>query len=151
LGAIGFSGGIISSAMVLLATALFITFVVPSLPPLDASVAESAAFYALMHSNAFYRSVSFLGEAQMIPFLLFIGALYSVLRRAVRNSGALSTALMLAGAALAMWTPLVIMLEDHLLLGSAVAGVEPTIVKSVDGMGPLVFALGGFPQALLLW
>lgn len=87
----------------------------------------------------------------MSPFLLFIGALYSVLRRAERNSGALSSALMLAGAALAMWTPLIIMQEDHLLLGFAVAGVEPTIVKSVDGMGPLVFALGGFPQALLLW
>lgn len=148
---VGFIGGFVTAAMTLFATALFIAFIVPSMPPLDAPAAQVAAFYAAMSDNVIYRSVSYLGEAQMIPFMLFIGGLFGVLRRAERGSGALATTVLIAGAALSVITPIAIMLEDHLMLGFAVAGVEPTIVKSIDGMGPLAFALGGFPQVLLLW
>jgi hypothetical protein len=148
---VSFIGGMVASALTLLAAVLFITFITPSMPPLDAPAAQAAAFYAAMSDNFIYRSVSYLGEAQMIPFMLFVGGLFGVLRRAERGSGALATAVLIAGSLLSVITPIAIMLEDHLMLGFAVAGVEPTIVQSIDGMGPLAFALGGFPQVLLLW
>lgn len=145
------ASGVVAAALPLLATILFITFIAPSLPPLDAPAAQTAAFYAAMQANPIYRSVSYLGMAQMVPLMLFVGGLVSVLRRAERGSGALATAVLVAGVALVVITPLAIMLEDHMLLGFAAAGVDATIVKAIDGIGPLAFALGGFPQALVLW
>ena len=35
------------------------------------------------------------------------------------------------------------------MLGFAAAGVDPLVTASIDGLGPLSFALGGFPQAVV--
>lgn len=147
---LSFASGIAAAVLYLVGAALFITFILPELPALDAPAAERAAFYAEMSRNLLYRSVSYLGELQMVLLLLFFGGLFGVLRRSEGGSGALSAAVFGAGVTLAVITPIVIMLEDHLMLGFAVAGVDPVIVSSIDGTGPLSFALGGFPQALVL-
>ncbi|MBI1877399.1 MAG: hypothetical protein HYR94_04070, partial [Chloroflexi bacterium] len=34
--------------------------------------------------------------------------------------------------------------------GAAAAGADPLVVRSFDGLGPLAFALSGFPQAVVL-
>jgi uncharacterized membrane protein len=47
-------------------------------------------------------------------------------------------------------TPLVEMIEGHLLLGLAAAGGDPVVTRNFDGMTPISFALTGFPQAVVL-
>ena len=143
-----FTSGIVSSLLFLIGTVLFVAVVVPSLPAINAPAAERAAFYAEMSRNAVYRSVSYLGELQLALLLLFFGGLFGTLRRAEGGNGALSIAIFGAGVALAVVSPLTIVIEDHLMLGLAAAKADPVIVASMDGLGPLSFALGGFPQAI---
>jgi len=124
--------------------------VVPHMPAIGAPAAQQAAFYAQQSENLLYRLVSYFGQAQMAFLLLFFGGLFGVLRRAERGSGALSAAVFVAGSAIAVITPLTIMIENHLLLGLAAASADPLIVRAFDGLGPLSFALSGFPQAVVL-
>ncbi len=147
---LSFASGIAAAAFSLTGAALFIAFVVPDLPALDAPAAERAAFYAEMSRNLLYRSVSYIGELQMLLLLLFFGGLFGVLRRSEGGSGALSLAVFGAGIALSVISPLAIMIEDFLVLGFAEAGVDPAIVTNLDGFGPLSFALSGFPRVLVL-
>jgi len=120
------------------------------MPAIDAPAAQQAAFYAQQSENLLYRLVSYFGQAQMAFLILFFGGLFGVLRRAERGSGGLAAAVFVAGSAIAVITPLAIMIENHLLLGLAAAGADPVIVRAFDGMGPLSFALSGFPQAVVL-
>jgi hypothetical protein len=142
--------GIVAAGLVLSAAALFISFIVPQMPPLDAPAAQAAQFYAKMSQSAIYRLVSYLGEAQMPFLILFFSGLFGVLRRAEGSSGPLAVAVMAAGMTLAIIAPLAIMIEDNLLLNAAAAGADPLVVRSFDGLGPLAFALSGFPQAIVL-
>ena len=144
-----FASGIISSALFLLGAVLFIAVIVPRMPAIDAPVVERTAFYVEMARNGIYRSISYLGELQMGLLLLFFAGLHGVLRRIEGETSPLSLAVFGAGVALAVVAPLTIMVEDHLMLGFAAAGVDPKVVASMDGLGPLAFALGGFPQALV--
>jgi hypothetical protein len=68
----------------------------------------------------------------MALLILFFGGLFGVFRRAERGSGALGAAVFVAGSAIAVTTPLAIMLGDHLLLGLA-AGADPLIVRASPG------------------
>lgn len=144
------ASGMIAAAIYLAGAALFIGLIAPHLPALDAPVAEQVAFYAEQSRSLAYRLVSYSGEAQMAFLLLFFGGLFGVLRRAERGDGPLSAAVFMAGNAIAVITPLAIMLEDHLLLGLAAAGADPLVVRAFDGIGPLSFALSAFPQAVVL-
>ena len=147
---IGFASGIAAAVLSLVGAVLFIAAILPDLPAIDSPAPERAEFYAAMARSSVYRSISYLGELQMPLLLLFFGGLYGVLRRAERGSGALSISVFGAGVALAVIMPIIILIEDHLMLGFAVAGVDPVTVASIDGLGPLAFALGGFPQAVVL-
>lgn len=147
---IALAGGAVAAGMFLAGAALFIGFVAPEMPAIDAQATEQVAFYALQAHNPIYRLVSFLGEAQMPFLLLFFGGLLGVLRRAERGEGALSTAVFAAGIAIALIAPLAILIEDHLLLGMATLPIDPLVVRSFDGLGPVAFGLSGFPQALVL-
>lgn len=144
------ASGIVAAMLVLTGAALFIGFIVPQLPPLDAPAAEAATFYARMSESAIYRLVSYLGEAQMPFLILFFAGLSGILRRAEGSSGTLTVAIVASGIALAIIAPLAIMIEDNLLLNTAAAGADPLVVRSFDGLGPLAFALSGFPQAIVL-
>ena len=114
--------GIVAAGLVLSAAALFISFIVPQMPPLDAPAAQAAQFYAKMSQSAIYRLVSYLGEAQMPFLILFFSGLFGVLRRAEGSSGPLAVAVVAAGITLAIIAPLAIMIEDNLLLNAAAAG-----------------------------
>lgn len=144
------ASGIVAAAVPLAAAAIFIAFIVPDLPPMEVPAAQAAVFYKEMSQSAIYHLVSYLGEAQMLFLLLFFGGLFGLLRRAEGGSGSLAATVFAAGVALAVIAPLAIMIEDHLLLGMAAAGVDPVIVRSNDGLGPLSFALSGFPQVVVL-
>jgi hypothetical protein len=144
------ASGAVAAALYLAGAALFIGFVAPHLPAMDAQPAVQAAFYAEQSRSIIYRLVSYSGESQMAFLILFFGGLLGVLRRAERGAGSLATAVFAAGCAIAVITPFAILLEDHLLLGFASAGVDPLIVRSFDGLGPLSFALSGYPQAVVL-
>src|SRR5687768_3548922 len=147
---LSFVSGIASSVVFLIGVVLFVGVIVPDMPPFRAPAAVSAQFYAEMSRSAVYRSISYLGELQMMLLLLFFGGLFGVLRRAEGGSGALSFSVFGAGIVLAVIVPLMILIEDHLMLGFAARGIDPVIVASIDGLGPLSFALGGFPQAIIL-
>lgn len=147
---LSFASGIVASVLGLVCAGLFIAYVLPDLPAIHAPVAERVEFYKAMSRSTLYRSISYLGEVQMLLLLMFFGGLYGVLRRAEGGSGALSISVFGAGVALSLITPLAILFEDHLMLGMAAADADPIVVASIDGLGPLSFALGGFPQALVL-
>ncbi len=147
---LGFGGGILAAAAYIAAAALFVVHVVPQMPPFDAPAPVRAAFYAAMDRSPVYQSISYLGELQLLFLLPFFGALAGVLRRAEGGTGAVSGAVLAAGTVLAVIAPLAMLVEDHLLLGFAAAGVDPAAVTAVDGLVPLAIALGGFPQAVVL-
>lgn len=147
---LGLASGAAAAVLYLAGAAIFIGLIAPSMPALDAPAVQHTAFYREMAQNGFYRAVSYLGEMQLALLPLFFGALFGLLRRAEGGSASLSSAVFAAGITLAIITPLSIMLEDHLMLGFATAGVDPLIVQGIDGTGPLSFALGGFSQALVL-
>lgn len=144
------ASGAVAGALYLAGAAIFIGVVVPHMPAIDAPVAERAAFYAQQSGSLLYRLVSYCGEAQMAFLILFFGGLFGLLRRAEGDNGPLAPAVFVAGSAIAVISPLAIMIEDNLLLGFAAAHADPTIVSGFDGLGPLSFALSGFPQAIVL-
>ena len=144
------AGGIIAAALQIAATALFIAFIVPTLPPIDAPAAQFAAFAVEQSQNAIYGLISYLIEAQMLFLVLFFGGLFGVLRRAEGGSGSLATVVFGAGIAMVVITPLAAMIENHLLFGLATGGADPVAVQAVDGLVPLSLALSGFPRAVVL-
>lgn len=146
---VAFGAGIAASVLFLGGAALFIAVIGPRLPSITAPAAERTAFFAEMSRSTVYHTISYLGEAQMGLLLLFFGGLYGVVKRLEGETRAMSIAILGAGVALAVVTPLAILIEDHLMLGFAAAGVDPKIVASIDGLGPVSFALGGFPQAIV--
>ncbi len=88
--------------------------------------------------------------ARLAPLALFFSGLYTRLRRAEGQDGTLAGAVFAAGMIVAPLTPLVEMIEGHLLLGLAAAGGDVLVTRNFDGMTPTSFALSGFPQAVVL-
>lgn len=144
------AGGIGAAALFIAATAIFIGFIAPGMPPFDAPAEEFASFVAESSRSVPSAIFSYLSAAQIAFVVLFFGGLFGVLRRAEGGSGALATAVFAAGLAIAIITPLATMIETHLLDGFALAGVDPAATKAVDGIAPLSLALSGFPQAVVL-
>ncbi len=147
---LAFAAGIIAATLYLAGVAIFAAFVVPYMPPMSAPVTEAASFYAELSRGFVYKFVSYLGQAEL-PFLaLFFGGLFGVLRRMEGDSGALAAAIFAAGIANAIILPIIIVVENHVLLGLAAAGGDPLTVRAFDGMGPVSFGLSGFAQALIV-
>src|SRR5215510_5102781 len=82
-----FIAGIMVGVLQIAATALFIAFIVPTLPPIDAPAAQFAAFAVKQSHNVIYGLTSCLIEAQMLFLVLFFSGLFGVLRRAEGGSG----------------------------------------------------------------
>jgi hypothetical protein len=144
------ASGIVAAALFIAATAIFIGFIAPGMPPIDAPAEEFASFVAESSRSVPSALFSYLSAAQTTFVVLFFGGLFGVLRRAEGGSGALATAVFAAGLAIAIITPLATMIETHLLDGFALGGVDPAATKAVDGIAPLSLALSGFPQAVVL-
>jgi len=145
-----FIGGIIAAALYLAGVAIFAAFVIPYMPPIGAPATEVAPFYAEQSRGFAYKFVSYMGQAEL-PFLaLFFGGLFGVLRRVEGGSGALAAGIFAAGIANAIILPIIIVVENHVMLGLAAAGGDPLTVRAFDGMGPVSFGLSGFAQALIV-
>lgn len=145
-----FASGIVSSVVFLVGAVLFIGVIAPQMPSFGSPAEQMATFYREMGRDGIYRTISYLGEMQMMLLLVFFGGLFGVLRQAEDGNAALSFAVFAAGIALAVILPLAIYIEDHLMLGFAARRIDPVIVAAIDGLGPLAFALGGFPQTVIL-
>lgn len=144
------ASGIVAATLFIAATAIFVGFIAPGLPPVDAPPEEFASFVAepgQVVPDALYL---YLVAAQLAFVVLFFGGLFGVLRRAEGGSGSLAAAVFAAGLAIAIITSLANVVEDHLLTGFAENGVDPAVTQAVDGIGPLSLALSGFPQAVVL-
>ena len=75
------AGGIVAGALFLLSMALFIGATAPQMPPMSASAAEKAAFYAEQARSPVYSLVRMLIFLQLAPITLFLGGLYGRLGR----------------------------------------------------------------------
>ncbi len=146
---LAFASGMLAAALYIASAAIFAAFVVSQMPPMDAPASQVAAFYAEQSRGILYRLVSYMGQAEMPLLMLFFGGLYGVLRRAEGGSGSLAAAVFAAGIAGAVILPIIIVVENHVLLGLAAAGGDPLTVRAFDGMGPVAFGLIGFAQALV--
>src|SRR3954451_2034947 len=144
------ASGAIAGLLYIGSMALIIRLVAPQLAPMDAPATQHAAFYAQQAHNPIYTLIRYLIMAQLAPLSLFFGALFSRLRRAEGGNGALAVAVLVAGVMTTLITPLVEMIEGHLLLGLAAAGGDPVVTRNFDGMTPVSFALSCFPQAVVL-
>lgn len=147
---LAWASGVAAGACTLGLTALFLGYFLPRMPPFGAPPAAIAAAYAAFGRDLVYRLASYLIQAQLPLFLVFFAGLRGALRRAEGPGGVLAPAVFGAGVALAVASPLVAMVEDHLLLGTAGAGVDPRVVVAFDGLVPRAFALDGFAQALVI-
>ncbi len=95
------------------------------------------------------RIASYLLLLPMPFFLLFLGGLFSVLRRAEGGSGSLAVSALCAGIAMAMTWPMGILIAG--LSSDIVAGGgDVATAWSLDGMAPLSLALSAFPRTVLL-
>jgi uncharacterized ion transporter superfamily protein YfcC len=114
-------------------------------PPLDAPLAERAAWYA--QHGASLAVGSYLLALPVPCFFLFIGGLFVILRRA--GGDALAVTAAAAGTAAAMLWPLGALLAS---LGATIAqhGGDAATVLALDGLAPLTLALGGLPRATFL-
>lgn len=143
-------GGVVSGLLYIGSMGLFLALIAPHLPPIDAPATQQAAFYAEQARNPMYTLIRFLIMAQLAPLALFFGALFGILRRAEGEEAPLSMAVLVAGVMTSLISPLVEMIEGHLLLGLAASGGDPVVTRTFDGMTPVSFALSGFPQAVVL-
>ncbi len=123
-------------------------FVLSKLPPVGAPLNEWGE--ALSRLPKMTGSIANYLLLLPVPFfLLFLGGLYGVLRRAEGGSGALATSILGAGLTMAMTWP----------FGILIAGLSTDIVASggdvataymLDGMAPFSLALSAFPRTVLL-
>jgi hypothetical protein len=144
---IALASGIVFALVQLAAVAFFGAAAAPHMPSLDAPFAEHAAFY-----TQYWETLAIANYLYVLPipfFLLFLGGLFEVLRRAEGQAGVLTTATMSAGVALAMVWPLGIVVASS---GQSMAkeGLDGAAVFAFDNAAQLSLALSGFPRAVLL-
>ena len=128
------------------AVVYFTREVLAAKPPVNASPAEHAQFYA-EHGPELLLG-NWLLTLPVPLFLVFLGGLYVVLRR-VEGTAAFSVAVLVAGATLAMIWPLGALLSD---LGVVIArsGGDAATIWALDSMGPHTLALSALPRSVLL-
>ncbi len=147
---LAYASGILAGLMHLVFTALFVGFVLPQLPPVGAPPAEFATAIVQESASPVYTLVSFLLIVPMLVLVPFFGGLYTRLRRIEGEAGSVAITVLAAGLVFSLLTPIAEFVEHHLMFNLALAGVDPRIVQSTDGMTPTSFALGGLLQILIL-
>lgn len=116
-------------------------------PPFDAPAVERALHYA-----AHWEQIQFANFLLPLPtplFLLFLGGLFSVLRRAEGGTGALSVTAFGAGIAAAMVWPIGMVL-GALAMQIGKDGGDLVTMQVLEGIAPLSLALSALPRAVLL-
>ncbi len=142
------ASGILFGVLQIVAIVFITVFVLSQLPPVGAPLNEWAS--ALMQIPR--MTVSIANYLLLLPvpfFLLFLGGLYGVLRRAEGGSGALAVAILGAGIAMAVIWPFGILIAGLSSEIVARAG-DVAVAWMLDGMAPLSLALSAFPRTVLL-
>lgn len=156
----GLLAGVLFGVAQLAAVAFSMLVVVPTHAPVGAPPEETAA--ALAAHTTLIAIGTYLFVVPMPFFLVFVGGLFAVLRRAERGetlgasssatpSGGvtLSAAALAAGAAAAVAGPAGAVLSG--LAGeTARLGGDAAVVKQLDAITPLMMALTGLPQSVLV-
>ncbi len=142
------ASGIVFAVLQIAAIVFATVFLLSKLPPVGAPLTEWAE--ALVQIPT--MTVSIANYLLLLPvpfFLLFLGGLVGVLRRAEGGSGTLAVSALGAGIAMAMTWP----------VGIVIAGLSSDIVAdggdlatawALDGMAPFSLALSAFPRTVLL-
>ncbi len=142
------ASGIVFAVLQVAAIVFATVFLLSKLPPIGAPLTEWAE--ALMQIPT--MTVSIANYLLLLPvpfFLLFLGGLCGVLRRAEGGSGTLSVSVLASGIAVAVTWP----------FGILIAGISSSIVAdggdlatawALDGMAPFSLALSAFPRTVLL-
>ncbi len=142
------ASGIVFAVLQIAAIVFATVFLLSKLPPVGAPLTEWAD--ALMQIPT--MTVSIANYLLLLPvpfFLLFMGGLFGVLRRAEGGSAALSVSVLASGIAVAVTWP----------FGILIAGISSSIVAdggdlatawALDGMAPFSLALSAFPRTVLL-
>lgn len=138
--------GVAYALLQLGAVVYFTRTVMSNKPPVDASTAQHAAFYA-EHADQLVLG-NWLLTLPVPLFLIFLGGLYVVLRR-IEGTGPLSVAALVAGAAVAVTWPFGALLSDAGVVIARAGGSAPTI-WALDTMGPYSLALTALPRSVLL-
>ncbi len=141
------ASGILFAAVQIATVAFNVVFFLTTHPPMDASPQETARGFA--QQETMVEIGTYLYVLQVPFWLLFLGGLFGVLRRAEGGSEALSVSVLGAGVAIVVIAS----------MGALISALTPTIgqlggdaatVKAIDGMTPLALALSAFPRAVLL-
>ncbi len=142
------ASGIVFAVLQIVAIVFATVFVLSKLPPVGAPLTEWAE--ALVQIPTI--TVNIANYLLLLPvpfFVLFLGGLCGVLRRAEGGSGTLAVSALVAGIAMAVTWP----------FGILIAGISSSIVAdggdlatawALDGMAPLSLALSAFPRTVLL-
>ncbi|HSH79708.1 MAG TPA: hypothetical protein VLA19_14385 [Herpetosiphonaceae bacterium] len=142
------ASGVLFAVLQIAAIGFVAVFVLSQLPPVGGPLAEWAEALVQIPTMT-GRIASYLLLLPMPFFLLFLGGLFSVLRRAEGGSGSLAVSALCAGIAMAMTWPMGILIAG--LSSDIVAGGgDVATAWSLDGMAPLSLALSAFPRTVLL-
>ncbi len=139
--------GVLFAAVQLAVIVFALGVVVPTHAPVGAPPTETAA--ALARHASLVAVGTYLYTLPMPFLLLFLGGLFSALRRVEGGGGAFSAAALAAGIAGSIITPFGALLSG-LSARVAVLGGDPAVVTELDSITPLATALAAFPHAVLL-
>lgn len=138
--------GIAFSLMQLGALLYFILLVFPQMGPPDAA-AQHVAFYT-QHGMTL-KLGNYLMTLPTPFFLLFLGGLFGILRRAEGGRGVLANAAITSGAIVAILWPLSAVL-NHIGIDIAQAGGDTATIVALDSIGAYMLALSALPRVVLL-
>jgi hypothetical protein len=141
------ASGLLFVAIQIATVAFNVAFFLTTHPPMDASPQETARGFA--EHATMVEIGTYLYVLHMPFFLLFLGGLFGVLRRAEGGSGVLSISVLSAGVAMVVIASMGALISALTPIIGQLGGDAAT-VKAVDGMTPLALALSAFPRAVLL-
>lgn len=142
------ASGIVFAVLQITAIVFALVFFLSQLPAVGAPVAEWAEALAQIPTMT-VRVTDYLLLLPVPFFLLFLGGLFGVLRRAEGGSGTLAVSALGAGIAMAMTWPMGILVAG-LSSGIVADGGDLATAWALDGMAPLSLALSAFPRTVLL-
>lgn len=141
--------GITFAVLTLGAIAFFVTSIVPYMAPIQASLEEHVAIYHT-HADAL-RLNNYLWVFPVPFFLLFLGGLYSILRRAEGDSTVLSMTAFAGGVVMLVpWITNTAV--ETLAVTIAENGGDAATIWALDGLGPSgTMGLNGLARAVFLF
>lgn len=142
------AGGIVFALLQIAAIVFATVFLLSRVPPPGAPLREWAD--ALIQIPM--TTVNLVNYLLLLPlpfFLIFLGGLFGVLRRAEGGSGPLAVSALAAGIAMAVTWPMGIIIAN-LSSGIVAGGGDVVTAFHLDGMAPFSLALSALPRTVLL-